>query len=433
MQKINLGIIGCGVVGTGVVQILQQHAKVIEQRLGARLVITAIADTYIKRRRDIKLPKGVLTTDGMALCTDPAIDIIIELVGGTGIAGQFVEAALKHGKHVITANKALLSEKGTPLFKLAEKQSLQLLFEAAVGGTIPVIRTIKQDLAGDQIERMYGILNGTCNFILSKMAAEGADFAPTLKEAQQLGFAEADPTLDVSGGDTAHKLALLAMLAWGTDIPFKKIHTEGITELSAADFAFAKRLGRVIKLVAVGKRNKDDIELRVHPTLLPADSMLAKIDGSTNAVMLHAAAAGDVLLSGAGAGSLPTASAVVGDIIEAARTVIDGSTAVPNRGMQPDQISQLPIKPIGETVSGFYLRFVVKDQSGIIQSISAVLVKYKLSIRDILQLDLHEFTQAVPLAIVLHPAQEQTVRLAIRELNKLRCMAERVVVLRVED
>jgi len=461
MNTIKVGVVGCGVVGSGVCQLLTKHAKHIAGRVGARVQLAAVADRSLANAKKLKLPKSTqLVKDGFALAADPAIDIVVELIGGTTVAYDLVKIALENGKHVVTANKALLAERGDKLFQLAEKNGVQLLFEAAVGGAIPVVRTIKQDLAGDRIDRVFGILNGTCNFILTKMAAEGVDFAPTLREAQQLGYAEADPTLDISGGDTAHKIALLASLAFGTTVNFKKVHIEGITELSAADFSFAEKLGRVIKLIAVAKQAKagpstglsnghtagQALELRVAPTLLPADHLLAKIDGSTNAVQLHAAGAGDVTLVGAGAGSLPTASAVVGDVVEAARSVILSQskydrlsfdklrmTGVPNLGTQEGDMQTLPISPIGETTSGFYLRFAVKDQPGIVQAISTVLTKNHLSIRDMLQLDLHEFTQAVPLAVVLHPAEEQKIRHAVRELNRLRCMAEKVVVLRVED
>ncbi len=432
MKTLNVGLIGFGIIGTGVVRVLQKNARIIETRLGAKLRLAAIADLDLKTNRGVKIDKRILTKDGFAVCRDPAIDIVIELVGGTGVASKFIETALQHGKHVISANKALLSEKGEPLFKLAEKQNKLLLFEAAVGGAIPVVRTLKEDLAGEKIERIYGIVNGTCNYILTELAKGGVDFTTVLRDAQRLGFAEADPTLDIEGGDTAHKLALLAMLAFGTRVKFREIYTEGITQLSQHDFVFARRLGRVIKLVAVGKHENGKIELRVHPTLLPKDSPLAKIDGATNAISLWGPHLGECILAGQGAGSLPTATAVVGDLIEAARAVLHGS-AVPVRGVQPSQLVSLPVKKIAEVASEYYLRFTVRDTPGVVRDISRVLAKHKLNVRDIMQLDLKEFTKAVPLVMIVHKTREGILRKAISEIDRLSCVRAKTVVLRVEE
>ncbi len=311
-----------------------------------------------------------------------------------------------------------------------------LLFEAAVGGAIPIIRTIKSSLASEKIERVYGILNGTCNYILTKLANEGGEFSEVLKEAQDKGYAEADPTLDIEGGDTAHKIALLAMLAFGAKIDFNKIHVEGITKLAAADFAFAERLDRVIKLVAVAKKDPSarsgqrngSVEIRVNPTLLPSHSPLAKIDGVINGALICGKNLGDILLSGPGAGSLPTASAVVGDIIEAAR----GSN-LPIRGVAAEHLQKFPIKKIDEIESEYYLRFGVKDQPGVIRDISKIFAKHDLNIRDILQMDLQEFKKEVPLAVILHRANEAKVRAAVKEIDQLKCISGKTVVLRVEE
>ena len=433
-SKIRVGLIGFGVVGSGVVRVLAENSREIARRLGARIEIAAIADLDLKSDRGVKVDHKILTRDSFAVCRDPEIDVVLELVGGLGIAAKLITTALENGKHVVTANKALLSEKGAPLFSLAEKQKRLLLFEAAVGGAIPIVRTLKTSFAGEQIERIYGILNGTCNFILTKLAREGGDFAAVLADAQARGFAEADPTLDVGGGDTAHKLALLALLAWGAKVDFKKIHVEGITKLAACDFEFARRLNRVIKLVAIGKKENGRIELRVHPTLLPADSALAKIDGVVNAVAVHGQNLGECLLSGSGAGSLPTATAVVGDIVEAARAVLSGeANAVPIRGIQPQQLQTFPIKKIAEVESEYYLRFVVKDQPGVLREITKTLAKFKLSIRDILQLDLREFKKDVPLVVILHTASEARVRRAVAEIDRLNCARGRTMILRVEE
>ncbi|MFH0776571.1 MAG: homoserine dehydrogenase, partial [Patescibacteria group bacterium] len=313
------------------------------------------------------------------------------------------------------------------------KMGKLLLFEAAVGGAIPIIRTLKTDLAGEKIEKVFGILNGTCNFILTKLANEGGEFAAVLKEAQKNGFAEADPTLDIEGGDTAHKIALLASLAFGAQVDFPKIPVEGITKLSPADFEFARRLKRKIKLVAIAK--KDDpstssgqVEIRVQPTMLPLDSKLAKIEGVTNGILLRGKNLGELLLAGPGAGSLPTATAVVGDIIEAAR-----DSKIPSRGIPEKALQKFPIKKFDAIESEFYLRFAVKDEPGVIQEISKVLAKFALNIRDILQLDLKEFKKDVPLAVLLHKNSEAKVRAAIAVIDKLKCVRGKTVLLHVEE
>ncbi|MFH0834427.1 MAG: homoserine dehydrogenase, partial [Patescibacteria group bacterium] len=308
------------------------------------------------------------------------------------------------------------------------KMGKLLLFEAAVGGAIPIIRTLKTDLAGEKIEKVFGILNGTCNFILTKLANEGGEFAAVLKEAQKNGFAEADPTLDIEGGDTAHKIALLASLAFGAQVDFPKIPVEGITKLSPADFEFARRLKRKIKLVAIAKKENGAIEIRVQPTMLPLDSKLAKIEGVTNGILLRGKNLGELLLAGPGAGSLPTATAVVGDIIEAAR-----DSQIPSRGIPEKALQKFPIKKLDAIESEFYLRFSVKDTPGVIREISTVLAKFDLNIRDILQLDLKEFEKDVPLAVLLHKNSEAKVRAAIAAIDKLKCVRGKTVLLHVEE
>ena len=427
MDSLKIGLLGFGVVGSGVVQVLQKNAAEISARAGRKIELAAIADLDIETDRGVEIDPKILTTDGLALCANPEIDIVVETVGGTGIAAKFIETALENGKHVVTANKALLSEKGASLFELAEKKGKLLLFEAAVGGAIPIIRTVKTDLASEKIETVFGILNGTCNFILTKLANEGGEFSAVLKEAQKNGFAEADPTLDIDGGDTAHKIALLASIAFGAKIDFAKIPVAGITKLAPADFEFARRLGKKIKLVAVAKKENGELEIRVNPTLLPENSPLAKIDGVTNAVAIRGKNLGEILLAGPGAGSLPTATAVVGDIVEAAR----GST-IPSRGIPETALVEFPLKNSDAIESEFYLRFSVKDTPGVLREISATLAKFDLNIRDILQLDLKEFEKNVPLAVLLHRNSEAKVRAAVTEIDKLKCIDGETIVLRVE-
>jgi homoserine dehydrogenase len=433
MTSLKLGLLGFGIVGSGVVKVLQKNASEITTRANTKIKLAAIADLDLKSDRGVKIPCEILTKDGMAVCRDPSIDIIVETVGGTGIAAKFIETALKNGKHVITANKALLAQHGEKLFKLAAENNKLLLFEAAVGGAIPIIRTLKTSFASERLEKIYGILNGTCNFILTKLTLGGREFADVLKEAQKLGYAEADPTLDISGGDTAHKIALIAMLAFGTRVPYEKIFVQGITQLAAADFEFAKRLGRKIKLVAIAKREKNALEIRVHPTLLPKNSALVKIDDAVNAVAFYGKNLGECLLSGLGAGSLPTATAVVGDIIEAARALVAKNSGVPSCGIDLAELKTLPIKKIEDVVSEFYLRFLVRDEPGVVSQISRVLAKFKLNIRDILQLDLKEFKKEVPLAMILHSAKEKQVRSAVAAINRLKYVKGDSIMLRAEE
>ena len=427
MKTIKVGIIGCGVVGSGVVRVLQENAKVIELRVGNKIEIAGVADRVFPK--GVKIEKKIFTDDGFALCRNPEIDIIVETVGGMGIAAEFIKTALENGKHVITANKALLSEKGFPLFQLASKQKKLLLFEAAVGGAIPIIRTLKMDFAGEKITQMKGILNGTCNYILTQLTEGGIEFADALKAAQEKGYAEADPTLDIEGIDTAHKIALMAMLAWGVKVDFKKIPITGITKLTAADFDFAKRLNCVIKLLAVAKKEGKEIEIHVSPTLLPADSALAKIGGVINAVQIYGENMESCLLSGRGAGSLPTATAVVGDIIEAARDTLVGKSAVPVCGYQPEKLVEFKMRKAGEITNAYYLRFSVKDVPGVIRDISTTLAKHKLSIHSFVQFAKPHPETFCPVVMVLHPAKLGEVQKAVAEIDKLRCVNQKTLIL----
>jgi homoserine dehydrogenase len=429
MKTIKVGIIGCGVVGSGVVEVLRENAKVIELRIGAKIELAAVADKIFPK--NVKVDKKIFTSDGFALCRNPEIDIVVETVGGMGIAAEFIKIALENGKHVITANKALLSEKGFPLFQLASKQKKLLLFEAAVGGAIPIVRTLKMDFAGERITEMKGILNGTCNYILTQLTAGGVEFADALKAAQVAGYAEADPTLDIEGIDTAHKIALMAMLAWGAKVDFKKIQITGITSLTAADFELAKRLGYVIKLIAIAKKESDELEINISPTLLPAESTLSKIGGVINAVQIYGKNLGSCLLSGRGAGSLPTATAVVGDIIEAARDTLIGKSAVPVCGYQPEKLVEFKMRKIEESVSAYYLRFSVKDLPGVIRDISAILAKHNLSIHTFLQFEEHHPSSYRPIAMVLHPAKFGDVKRAVAAIDKLKCVDRKTLVLPV--
>lgn len=429
MQKIRIGLIGFGVVGSGVVKILQQNQKLLQRKTGIKIELAALADLDLKSKRGVKVDPKILTTDGLKICRDPNIDLIIETVGGLGFAAQVIATALQNDKHVITANKALLAEKGAQLFDLAQKRQKQLLFEAAVGGAIPIVRTLKTSLAGEQITKITGILNGTSNFILTKLAQGGREFQTVLQEAQKLGFAEADPTLDLSGGDAAHKIALIARLAFDNQIPFSQIFVEGITKLASADFEFAKLLHHKIKLIALAKRHPNALEIRVNPTLLPEKSPLAKIDGVTNAVSFSSKNLGEITLAGPGAGSLPTATAIISDLLEVSQIIFSAKITKPAK---TPFFQKLPLQKIEAVPSEYYLRFLVRDKPGVIATISKILAKYSLGIRDILQLDLKEFKKAVPLAIILHPAIEKNVRAALQAIEQAHCIQKSPVCLHVE-
>ncbi len=324
MEKINVGLIGFGTVGTGVARVLKDNARVIADRLGSEVVLKTIADTDVTRDRGIDLEPGVLVADAKAVLEDPEISIVIELVGGTGIAKEFTMAALENGKHVVTANKALLSSHGAEIFAKAAERGLDVGFEASVGGGIPILKAMREGLAANNIDSMYGIINGTANYILSKMTNDGGKFDAVLKKAQAKGYAEADPTYDVDGIDTAHKLAILVNLAYGTRISHDDIYTEGIRDINQIDIGFAKEFGMRIKLLAIAKFVKGEIEARVHPTMIPEAHPLAAVDGAYNAVLLHGDAVGSVMFYGLGAGMMPTASAVVGDIIDIFRNIKKG-------------------------------------------------------------------------------------------------------------
>jgi len=431
-SRIGVGIIGFGTVGTGVAKVLLDNAALIRRRVGVPVELVRIADLDVSRDRGIQLPAGLLTTDAKQVLNDPAVDIVIELIGGYDIAKRVIMDAIHAGKHVVTANKALLALHGEEIFEAASRKGVDLGFEASVGGGIPVVRALMEGLAGNTIQSIYGIINGTSNYILSKMTHEGRDFETVLKDAQQAGYAEADPTFDVAGIDSAHKLAILVSLAYGTPVNFKDIYTEGISHITATDIAYAKEFGCVIKLLGIAKLVDGEIEARVHPTMLPAASPIAQVEDVYNAIQLVGDAVGDVVLFGRGAGSMPTGSAVVSDVIAIGRNLLTGAVGrVPAASFQQDQRRPLRMKPMEEITSLYYLRFMVVDRPGVLAQIAGELGRCGISISSVLQQGRRE-GQTVPVVIKTHMAQERDVQTALREINRKPFVSEPATLIRVE-
>jgi homoserine dehydrogenase len=418
MKTFRVGLIGFGTIGTGVIKLLQQNSELLVERLGARLELAKVVDLDITSDRGVTVPPGVLSTQIDDLLADPSIDIVIELIGGYEPARTFVLRAIASGKHVVTANKALLAVHGEEIFAAAAQHGVDVMYEAAVGGGIPVISAIKENLCANRFRSLCGILNGTCNYILTRMTDEGAEFATVLKDAQAHGYAEADPTFDVEGIDTAHKLALLLSLCFGTRIPFKAIFTEGISQISALDIQFARQFGFKIKLLAVGKVDDDGrIEARVHPTMIPLNHPLADVDGVFNGIRLVGDFSGPVMFSGRGAGMDATASAVLGDVLAIARNLRVGAVLrTPAQGVSATALRDLPLKPMDEIISEYYLRFAATDQAGVLAHIAGVLGHFNISIAAMIQPE-RQIGGAVPIVIVTHEAREADIRGALAQID----------------
>jgi homoserine dehydrogenase len=423
-------LIGLGTIGTGVVRAFQDHGGLIDERLGFPLRLARIADIDLTTDRGVSLDAYQFGDDWKALVADPEIGIVIELIGGTGIALEVVREALRSGKRVVTANKALLAKHGPELFAVARENRVEIAFEASVAGTIPVLRALREGLCADRIDSVHGIVNGTCNFILSEMLERGEPYEACLKRAQNLGFAEADPSFDVNGTDSAHKLAILLGLSLGVYVHPDDIATEGIERVEFLDLEYAQQFDLRIKLLAIAKRTDDGVDARVHPTMIPASSVLAHVSGSMNAVQVAGRLSGPTLYSGAGAGSLPTASAVVSDVMELARSLrLDASGRVPPLGV-PDLRDVQLLRP--ENLDGeFYLRFATLDRPGVLGAISSALGARGISIASVLQPERHE-SRAVPIVIMTHRAGEQALRQALAEIGRLPEIEGEPQVIRVE-
>jgi len=433
MKKITLGMIGFGTIGSGVVKLLRENGGLIERRLGARLFLKKIADLDITTPRVVPVPPELMTTDAAQIIDDPDTDIVIELMGGYEPARSFILAALANGKHVVTANKALLATYGNEVFMVADRHDVDIRFEASVGGTIPIVKTLKESLVGNQIDSFMAIMNGTSNYILSKMTDEEKPFDVVLKEAQALGFAEADPTFDIEGIDTAHKLAIALSLAYGKRVDIDEIYREGISGISMQDLEFAKEFGYRIKLLALAFSRGDLVEARIHPTMIPVDAMLANVNSNFNAFHIIGSSSGPVFLYGQGAGMMPTASAVISDIIDIARGMLHGvSRLVPYRSLGEDIIDDIRLIPFPEIRTNYYFRFMAADKAGVLSKISGILGEMNISIASVIQKG-RKKDGAVPVVMTTHKARERDVREALARIDRLDVVHEPTVLIRIED
>ncbi len=433
MKTINIGILGCGTVGTGVAKMLIENRNLITSRLGAVLELKHLADLDITTDRGLKLADGVMTDDALKVITDPEIDIIIEMIGGEGIAKDFTLRAIQNGKHVVTSNKALIAAHGNELVTAAIQNDVDIAFEASVGGCMPIIKTLRESLIGNRIEAMIGILNGTCNYILSKITHEGLTFEAALAEAQANGFAEADPTLDIEGIDTAHKLAILSALAYGTEINLADIYVEGISRITPIDIEFAAQFGFGIKLLAISKNLGNAIEARVHPTMIPLNNLLSSVNGSLNAISVTGDAVGDLMLYGHGAGMMPTASAVISDVVDLARDLLcNAPRRISPLSYQTEHIQKIPVLPISEINTYYYIRFSAKDQPNVLSKISGILGNHDISIQSVQQKG-RKINGSVPIVMLTHLAKEADINDALSQIADLDVITARPVLIRIEN
>jgi len=432
-KAIRIGLIGFGTIGTGVVKLLQRNRAVIRDKLGVGLDLVRIADIDTRRDRGVKLGRGVLVSDARRILDDPHIDVVIELMGGTGAARRFVLEAIGQRKDVVTANKALLAHHGAEIFQAAGRTGVDIGFEASVGGGIPIIRTLKEGLGGDRNLAVYGIVNGTSNYILSRMSEEGGEFGQVLAAAQAAGLAEADPSFDVDGIDAAHKLTLLIQLAFGVRVPVEAIPVEGIRHVSQADIAFAREFGYAIKSLAVGKRAGDRIEAAVRPTMVPRRHLLADVNGALNAIVVHGEALGPSMYLGAGAGMMPTATAVVADLMDVARNRLHGCRGrVPPLGYPLRGLSRARLVALDDLSSEYYLRFMVVDRPGVLARIAGILGDNAISIAAVIQRE-REHGRVVPVVIRTHHAGERALRRAVRTIDRLGVVRARSTAIRIEE
>lgn len=432
MSPIKIGLLGLGVVGAGTWKVLNQNADEITRRAGCRIEVVAAAVRDVEKAKNLVGDQIHITTDGMEIIRNPEIDVVVELVGGETVAKDWIFEAIAQGKHVVTANKALLAMHGNAIFAAAQEKNVMVAYEAAVAGGIPIIKAMREGLTANRIQWVAGIINGTTNFILSEMRSRGLSFAEALSEAQQLGFAEADPTFDIEGVDAAHKLSLLASLAFGIPIQFTKAHIEGITTLAAEDIAHAERLGYSIKLLGITRARDNGIELRVHPTLVPSSSMLANVQGAMNAVMVHGDVVGSTVYYGAGAGELPTASAVVADIVDVVRLLnADHANRVPYLAFQQNAMADTPILSMSDVQSSYYLRLRVEDRPGALADIARILADSDISISSMFQEP--AINDETDIIFLSHEAREGDIDSAMLKIQGLDFVRSPVTRLRVES
>ncbi|MDD3885028.1 MAG: homoserine dehydrogenase [Gallionella sp.] len=433
MKAINVGLLGIGTVGGGTFTVLQRNAEEITRRAGRPIRITVVADKNLELAKKITAGSCRVTDDAFSVVTDPEVDIVIELIGGYGVAKELVMQAIANGKHVVTANKALLATHGNEIFKAAQDRGVMVAFEAAVAGGIPIIKALREGLTANRIEWIAGIINGTTNFILSEMRDKGLSFDTVLKEAQRLGYAEADPTFDIEGVDAAHKITILASLAFGIPMQFDKAYIEGISKLDAADIKYAEQLGYRIKLLGITKRTPEGVELRVHPTLIPTKRLIANVEGAMNAVLVEGDAVGATLYYGKGAGAEPTASAVIADLVDVTRMhTADPQNRVPHLAFQPNQIADLKVLPMDEVQTSYYLRLRVQDKPGVLADITRILADEDISIDAVIQKEPGEGETQTDLILLTHQTREKRINAAIAKIEALGVVAGKVTKLRLE-
>ena len=434
MKPINVGLLGIGTVGGGTFTVLQRNAEEIARRAGRPIRITVVADKNLELAKQVTGGACRITDDAFSVVSDPEVDIVVELIGGYGVAKELVLKAIANGKHVVTANKALLATHGNEIFKAAQDKGVMVAFEAAVAGGIPIIKALREGLSANRIQWIAGIINGTTNFILSEMRDKGLSFDTVLKEAQRLGYAEADPTFDIEGVDAAHKITILSALAFGIPMQFDKAYIEGISKLDATDIRYAEQLGYRIKLLGIAKRTEEGVELRVHPTLIPAKRLIANVEGAMNAVLVQGDAVGSTLYYGKGAGAEPTASAVIADLVDVTRMhTADPEHRVPHLAFQPDQLSDLPILPMDEVTTSYYLRLRVQDKPGVLADITRILADEQISIDAVIQKEPAEGEEQTDLILLTHQTREKCINAAIAKVEALPVVAGKVTRLRLEQ
>jgi homoserine dehydrogenase len=434
MKPINVGLLGIGTVGGGTWAVLSRNREEISRRAGRDIRISVVADKEVEKAKKLTGGKARVTADAFAVVRDPEVDIVIELIGGTTIAKDLVLAAIENGKHVVTANKALLATHGNEIFAAAQKKGVMVAFEGAVAGGIPIIKALREGLTANRIEWIAGIINGTSNFILSEMRDKGLAFDTVLKQAQTLGYAEADPAFDIDGVDAAHKLTIMAAIAFGIPMQFDKCYKEGISKLTQADIRYAEQLGYRIKLLGIAKHVKEGIELRVHPTLVPVRRLIANVEGVMNAVLVKGDAVGQTLYYGAGAGAEPTGSAVVADLVDITRLhTADPEHRVPHLAFQPDRMSSMPILPMEEVVTSYYLRMQVADRPGVLADITRILADASISIDAMVQREPAEGEQQVDIIMLTHQTREKSINIAIAKIEKLPVVTGKVTRIRLEE
>jgi homoserine dehydrogenase len=438
MKPIKVGLIGLGVVGTGTFQVLKRNQEEIRRRAGRGIEIAMVAVRSVERATPVIKGEAEIVTDPELILNNPDIEIVVELIGGTSVAKELVLKAIAKGKHVVTANKALLALHGNEIFAAAQAKGVMVAFEAAVAGGIPIIKALREGLTANRIESVAGIINGTTNFILSEMRDKGLDFATVLKQAQDLGYAEADPTFDIEGVDAAHKATIMSAIAFGIPVQFEKAHVEGISKLQAIDIRYAEQLGYRIKLLGITKRAVVDgvegIELRVHPTLIPAKRLIANVEGAMNAVLVQADAVGATLYYGKGAGAEPTASSVIADLVDITRlATADPEYRVPHLAFQPNQMTQVEILPMSEITTSYYLRVYVQDQLGVMADLTRILADAAISIDAVLQKEPADGETRTDIIMLTHQTQEKNIDAAIAKIEALAAVVGEVVKIRLEN